>query len=117
MNERNFIDHSARFDPEASKREIEEASLEAQYSKLTEEEKDLVFAKINGFRFLPITVDQMVEDEFYLGGEKFFDHGTKLFDFWKKTLREDIYQGRFFTKKPYIILSGAINKPVALKFC
>jgi hypothetical protein len=111
MNERvtDFIGHSARFDPAASEKEIENASLEAQYEKLTDYEKDLVFAKINGYRFLPITCDQMVDDEFYLGGEKFFDHGTKLFDFWRKTLNEEIYQGRFFTKKPYIILSGAIG--------
>jgi hypothetical protein len=117
MNERNFIDHSARFDPMASEKEIENVSLETQYSKLTEHERSLIFARINGYRAIPPSCLQLIEDEYYLGGEKFFSRGTTVFDFWKKTLSEEIFQGEFFTKKPYLILSGAINKPVAIKFC
>jgi hypothetical protein len=49
MNERNFIDHSARFDPMASEKEIENVSLETQYSKLTEAERELVAMKALGY--------------------------------------------------------------------
>ena len=114
-----FIDHDPKYDPESSAREIENVNLEKQYSQLTDYERKLVFAKINGYRIIPATSDQMVEDEYFLGGEKFFDHGSKLFDYWKKVLREEIYCGEFFTKKPYIIFSGAIGigKTTNMRLC
>ena len=105
----NFIDHSPQFDPEASMKDIENTSLGKQYSTLTDYEKKLVFAKIKGYRMIPCPVLQFISDEYYLGGEKFFNHGQSVFDFWKDTLDNEIFQGEFFTKKPYVILSGAIG--------
>ena len=119
MNERNFIDHSAKFDPGASAKEIENANLEEQFSSLTSEDKKAVMAKLIGYRFYPPTIIQLVEDEYFLGGERYFNHGAAVFDFWKKTLSEEVFSGEFFTKKPYLILSGGvgIGKSTATRLC
>ena len=105
----NFIDHSPEYDPEASIKEIENVNLEQQYDKLTSYEKDLVAARILGYKQIPATSDQFIEDEYYLGGEKFFNHGDAVFDYWKNVMRNEIFKGRFFTKKPYIIRSGGVG--------
>lgn len=104
-----FIDHSSQFDPEASAKEIENVNLEKQYNQLTDYEKELVAARVLGYSQLPATSDQFIEDEYYLGGEKFFNHGDAVFDYWKNVMRNEIFKGRFFTKKPYIILNGAVG--------
>ncbi|MBP3732527.1 MAG: hypothetical protein J6I84_04700 [Bacilli bacterium] len=109
MNNLDFIDHSPKFDPLASEREIDNASLEKQYASLSEEEKNLVYAKLNGYRYIPPTIRQMWEDTYFLGGEAFYNKGIALFDYWKKVLEDDIFSGPFFIKKNYIVASGAIG--------
>ena len=108
MNERNFIDHSAKFDPEASEREIENVSLETQYSKLTEEERTWVALKALGYSRKPPEIEEFYSDDFYLGNEYFFNGGSSVFNYWKKVLNE-IYPSCILTAKPYQILSGAIG--------
>jgi hypothetical protein len=106
MNERNFIDHSARFDPENSKQEIEEASLEAQYSKLTEREKLILAARILGYRILPPRIDEFYSDSYYLGD--MFNGGANIFDFWKQELPK-IFPNQITTKTPWCIFRGSIG--------
>ena len=111
MNERSnmdFIDHSAKFDPEASMREIENVSLETQYSKLTETECELVAMKALGYVRRNPTIEEFYSDDFYLGNEYFFNGGSSVFNYWKKVLNE-IYPSNILTAKPYQILSGAIG--------
>ena len=106
MNERNFIDHSNSRDFNA--REIENASLEVQYSKLTEEERTWVALKALGYSRKPPEIEEFYSDDFYLGNEYFFNGGSSVFNYWKKVLNE-IYPSCILTAKPYQILSGAIG--------
>ena len=110
MNERvtDFIGHSAKFDPAASEKEIENASLEAQYEKLTDEERTWVALKTIGYSRRPPEIEEFYSDDFYLGNEFFFNRGSSVFNYWKKTLKE-IYPSCILTAKPYQILSGAIG--------
>ena len=87
-------------------------SIEEQYEKLTEREKALVFCKINGYSFLPPSVERMYSDDYYLGNDHFWGQGgTNLFEFWRTEALPKIFGGPegILTKKPYLILSGAIN--------
>ena len=106
MNERNFIDHSNSRD--FNEREIENASLETQYSKLTEEERTWVALKALGYSRKPPEIEEFYSDDFYLGNEYFFNGGSSVFNYWKKVLNE-IYPSCILTAKPYQILSGAIG--------
>lgn len=83
-------------------------SLEKQYTTLTDREKLLVFCKVNGYSRIPPTIERMYTDPYYLGGPKFFDGGSNLFQFWKDSLPK-IFPNEVFTSKPFLVLSGAIG--------
>lgn len=89
-------------------------SLKDQYSSLTEHEKLLVFAKLQGYIRIPCSIEQLYTDSYYLGGEKFFNGGSNLFDYWKDALKK-IYPNEVLTSTPYIVLGGAINYSGGLK--
>lgn len=88
--------------------DLDHISLEQQYTSLTEQEKLLVFCKLHGYSMVPPSIERMYSDPYYLGGEKFFNEGKNLFDFWKGALKE-IFPSEVLTKKPFLILSGAIG--------
>lgn len=92
-------------------------SLETQYTKLTQDEKDAIFLKLNGYSCKPPTIDQLYTDPYYMGGPQFYDHGDNIFPFWKDALSK-IYPG-FLTRFPYLCLSGAIGigKSFVSKMC
>lgn len=89
--------------------ELKGVDLRRQYTSLTDREKELVFAKIKGYSMIPPTIERLYSDTYYLGGEKFFNGGRNIFDFWKNMLSKDVFSGSFFTRKPYLVLSGAIG--------
>lgn len=95
-------------DPYKSMSLIKEATIQSQYEKLTQEEKNLIFLKINGYNVKPPTVEQLYSDPYYLGGVDFFDGGTRIFDFWKDALGK-IYPG-YQTRFAFLCLSGSIGK-------
>jgi hypothetical protein len=105
MNESKFVNISD--DPFKSIQKIDEASIASQYSKLTDEEKELVFLKLHGFKMKPPEVGQLYTDPYYLGGSEFFDGGTRIFQYWKDNL-SDIFPGQL-TAKDQVCLSGAIG--------
>jgi hypothetical protein len=100
----SFIDHT---DP-TSLIDFSGVSIEEQYAKLTDEEKLLIFCKINGYNKIPPSIEQLYSDEYFLGGTEFFDKGNNLFDYWKKSL-PIIYPSSVLTAKPFLVLSGAIG--------
>jgi hypothetical protein len=104
MDNSNFID---QFDP-TKLLDLNSISIEQQYAKLTDEEKLLVFCRINGYDRIPPSIERMYQDSYYLGGEDFFDGGTSLYQFWKDSLPK-IFPSAVLTAKPYLILSGAIG--------
>ena len=58
-----FIDHK---DP-TKKIDVSSITLEKQYTKLTEEEKILVGCRLLGLNRIPCTIDQFLEDSYFLG--------------------------------------------------
>ena len=100
----NFIDHT---DP-TSLIDFSGVSIEEQYTKLTDQEKLLIFCKINGYNKVPPSIEQLYSDEYFLGGPEFFDKGNNLFTFWKNSL-PIIYPSPILTAKPFLVLSGAIG--------
>ena len=88
--------------------DLNSISLEQQYSSLTDHEKLLVFCKLNGYSMIPPSIERMYTDPYFLGGEKFFNGGSNLFDFWKGSLKT-IFPNEVLTQKPFLILSGAIG--------
>ena len=94
-------------DPFKSIQKIDEASLASQYSKLTDEEKELVFLKLHGFKMKPPDIERLYTDPYYLGGPEYFDGGSRVFEYWKKNLKE-IFPGQL-TAKDQICLSGSIG--------
>lgn len=106
MNKDNnkFINHS---DPTLPL-DLSSVTLKEQYAKLTEQEKLLVFYKLNGYKFAVPDIDQFIEDPWYLGSDAFFGtNGSLIFPYWRKALRE-IFDGPI-CRRPYVILSGAIG--------
>ena len=114
MSSNNFINQS---DPTAPLN-FDNIDIREQYSKLTDEEKILVATRLMGYSHKPPTINQLISDEYYLGSEKFFNHGTAVFDFWKDALNI-IYPTEITTAKPYLVLSGAIGvgKSTVSKIC
>ena len=100
----NFID---QFDP-TKKLNLTDISLEQQYAKLTDEEKIMVFCRLNGYDRVPPSIERLYQDSYYLGGEDFFDSGTNLYEFWKDSMPV-IFPNPVLTAKPFLILSGAIG--------
>jgi len=98
-----------QFDPTKDlSRELQNITLERQYNSLTEEEKLLVFLKINGYNRKPPSIEQLYTDPYYLGGIDFFDGGSNIYQFWKDSLKS-IFPSPVTTKYPFLILSGAIG--------
>ena len=100
MSSNNFINQS---DPTAPLN-FDNIDIREQYSKLTESERLLVAMKLMGYSHKPPAINQLLEDEYYLGGEKFFNHGTAVFDFWKDALNI-IYPNEITTAKPFLVLT------------
>lgn len=96
-----------QYDPTAYV-DLTSVSLEQQYSKLTEQEKLLIFCKINGYNRIPPSIQRLYSDEYYLGGSAFFDGGDNIYQFWKDSLPM-IFPNEVTTAKPFLILSGAIG--------
>lgn len=109
MNTNNFINHG---DDPTLPLDLSSVTLQQQYEKLSERDKALVFCKLNGYSFIPPSIERMYGDEYYLGNDHFFgNNGSVIFDFWKREALPKIFGGPegVLTKKPYLILSGAIG--------
>ena len=99
------------------------SSVEAMYNSMTPEERLMFFASRKGYTFIPPSVERLYSDTYYLGGEDFFSEGRVIFDFWKDALQNEIFfpgdTQPLFTRKPFLILSGAIGigKSTISKIC
>lgn len=45
-------------------------NIQAQYSKLTEQEKIIVGAKLLGMDHVPVSFNQFIQDDYFLGNPK-----------------------------------------------
>ena len=83
-------------------------NIQAQYSKLTEQEKIIVGAKLLGMDHVPVSFNQFIQDDYFLGNPQITNHGSSIFDIWKKSGKE-IYPTPISTKTPYISFGGCIG--------
>ena len=95
----NFVDH---VDPTKS---LGSMNIQAQYAKLTDHEKLLVGAKLLGMNHLPVSFDQFLNDDYYLGNPAITNHGNAVFSIWKDTGKK-IFPTPITTKYPYISFGG-----------
>lgn len=63
-------------------------------------------AKFNGYKDIPPTITQFLEDPYFLGGKD--NIGRKLFPIWKKELKE-IFPTPFYSPYSEIYLTGSIG--------
>ena len=82
-------------------------TLEQQYNKLSEHDKQLVFCKLNGWNHLPVDIIRFLSDDYYLGLST--NHGDGVYDYWKDTLQK-IYPDPIHNPYPYISMGGAIGQ-------
>lgn len=101
-NINKFMDQK---DP-TKKLDLSSISLEDQYTKLTSEEKLLIAAKGLEMNRLPATIDQFLEDDFFLGTVT--NSGNSVFPYWREKMRE-IFPNQIFTSTPYLSLGGSIG--------
>ena len=100
----NFINQSdptTPFDPNA-------VSLEAQYKKLSEKEKLQIACKLLGMNHIPVTMEQFLFDEYYLGCDTITNHGKQIFAYWLDKFKI-IFPNPVITRTPFISFSGAIG--------
>ena len=88
--------------------DLSSISLEDQYTKLTDEEKLMVGCSLLGLNRCPCTIDQFLEDSYFLGSEALTNGGHAVFNFWREHLR-DIFPNQIITRFPYISLGGSIG--------
>lgn len=102
--ENNFINHS---DP-TQKILGDYSYLQEQYEKLTDKEKIIVGASLLGMNHVPVSFDQFIHDDYYLGNPAITDYGKSVFNIWKKGGSE-IFPTPISTKSPYVLLTGGIG--------
>lgn len=100
----NFIDHR---DP--TKKLMEDyTSLQERYEKLTDKEKIIIGSQMLGMDHVPVTFEQFITDDYYLGNPAITNQGKSVFDIWKKGGKE-IFPTPINTKTPYALLTGGIG--------
>ena len=106
----NFMNH---FDPTtpinpANMPDVNKSNLEKYLEGLSDKEREVLFCYANGYNTVPVSIEQLYSDTYYLGNEYFFNEGKSLFDFWKGELKK-VFPDRISTDKYFLILTGAIG--------
>ena len=95
-------------DPTKPEIDPESITLEKQFSKLTEEEKIILGAKLLGMKsHIPVDIKTFVFDEYFLGVDQITNKGTAVFPYWVDKL-EEIFPNPLITRYPYILLTGEL---------
>lgn len=81
-------------------------NLAKQIEGLSEDEKLALKAKILGFRSVPVSIDEFIESDLYLG--KATRNGAMVYPFWREFLRE-LYPDPLTCTNQIIILTGGIG--------
>jgi len=81
-----------------------EDEIEKILSNLTPSQELLLLSKIIGFKKIPPTVDQILDDEYYLGKVI----GKNIYPIWRERLKE-IYPDPIRTSCLFVIAKGAIG--------
>ncbi|CAH9017387.1 hypothetical protein VP150E351_P0237 [Vibrio phage 150E35-1] len=68
-----------------------------------------ILALASGYREVPVSIDEFVESDEYLGQET--DNGRLIYPGWRERLRSE-FPDPFTTKSDIIVLSGCISSPL-----
>ena len=88
--------------------DVNKANLEKYLAGLSEKDREVLFCYVNGYNTVPVSIEQLYSDTYYLGNEHFFNEGRSLYDFWKGELKK-IYPDRVSSSAFYLVLTGAIG--------
>ena len=109
MEENNFKSFINQEDPNRDiTKDLEETTLEKQYAKLTQNEKDLLMCRFLGMNKKPADITRFISDDYYLGSESITNGGRAVYDFWKDNLKE-MFPNSFTNKYCYFSFGGAIE--------
>ena len=72
--------------------------------KLSKEDSIFLISKIIGYKVVPPTIDEFIDDEYYCG--KFL--GRHVFKHWRETLR-NLFPDPIHQPYPYVCLTGALG--------
>lgn len=86
--------------------ELLKKELEEKVAKMSPQEKLSLKAKIQGYRDVPVGIDEFIESDLYLGGAT--RNGRIIYPFWRKFLRE-VYPDPLTTTHQIVILTGGIG--------
>ncbi len=103
-NNNNFIDHKDPTKPI----NLEEVSLEKQYSTLTDREKYLAAAKCLGMNHLPVDIRTFLFDDYFLGVDTITNHGKAVFPYWLDKF-DQMFPNPIINRFPYISFGGCIG--------
>ena len=107
MSKDKFIEHK---DPTAPIKwePMDTSGLPDFYTKLTDEEKNVVMAKFLGMNHVPVDILTFLFDDYFLGGEQITNHGNSVFKYWIDKLQE-MFPSPIFNRYPFISLSGSVG--------
>lgn len=106
MDSNNFINHH---DPTRDiSKDLDEVTLEKQYAKLTDTEKDYLMCKFLGMNRKPVDIMTFISDDYFLGVEGITNHGRAVFDYWKKNLVK-MFPNPFINRYCYYSYGGSIG--------
>lgn len=89
-------------------KDLDEVTLEEQYTKLTKDEKDYLMCKFLGMNKKPVDITTFISDDYFLGSEGITNHGNSVFNYWKNSLK-DIFPNPFINRYCYYSFGGAIG--------
>lgn len=93
-------------DPTKPSIDPDSITLERQFTKLTEEEKIMLGAKLLGMKsHIPVDIKTFACDEYFLGVDQITNKGTAIFPYWLDKL-DEIFPNPLITRYPYILLTG-----------
>lgn len=81
-------------------------NLSLDLDNLSKQELLLLEAKLVGFSSLPPTIDEFIEDDYYIGQST--DNGKSIYPKWREFLRE-LYPDEIHTSHTVVALGGAIG--------
>lgn len=81
-------------------------TIEEKYNNLSQEEKILIYCKLNGINHVPPTIDQFICDDYYLGTIN--NGGQSIYPYWREKLRE-MFPTPVTNKYPYWSLGGGVG--------
>lgn len=110
MDNNKFIEHHDPTTPidESSLPDLNDVSGSDLYSKLSEEERLVVGAKLLGMNHVPVDIHTFLFDDYYLGSDQITNHGKSIFKYWLDKY-DEIFPNPILNKYPYLSFGGSVG--------